>query len=514
MNIDSFLAHYGLRENPFGAEEARHDPVFERLAEAAAKHPDFPKLMGSLERPTASVAFGEKGSGKTAMRLQLGREFLAHNQNNPDERVFLVPYDDFNPLLDDLMKRTGQDANSVLDRIRLEEHQDWILSEAVTRLCGTMLGEPPSTGEPVLLPDSVKKKISAMPRQSRVDLAILAALYDQPREGTLLKRWRKVRSTLQVGPRATLGVVRYLALILTVVAVALGGAAWQNGWEPTWLAAAAGGSALAAVLGLGWWFTRSFKLRRLAKKITQEMPGVRRSPRDLREMLKSFNAKDLAHQPFPMQGGGKDSRYQLTRRFLNGVGHLGYRGMVVLLDRVDEPSHIRGDSEKAQKLVWPILDNTFLQQEGVGIKMLMPMELRHAIHRESPAFFQRARLDKQHMIDRLTWSGTTLYDLCTQRLQACRPTESEPLSLTDLFASDVTRAEVIEALDHMQQPRDVFKFLYSVIQEHCRLVPEPEPTDGHEETEASFRIAKLTLENVRRAQSQRVQELSRGLAPA
>ena len=48
-----------------------------------------------------------------------------------------------------------------------------------------------------------------------------------------------------------------------------------------------------------------------------------------------------------------------------------------------------------------------------------PLELRYLIHKESAAFFQEARLDKQSLVDRLEWSGATLYDLCNLRLAAC-----------------------------------------------------------------------------------------------
>ena len=56
----------------------------------------------------------------------------------------------------------------------------------------------------------------------------------------------------------------------------------------------------------------------------------------------------------------------------------------------------------------------------------------------------------------------------------------------------------------MHQPRDAFKFLYRVVQEHCRLLADDA---------ADFRINQLTLDTVRRTQSQRVQELYRGLTP-
>ena len=163
-----------------------------------------------------------------------------------------------------------------------------------------------------------------------------------------------------------------------------------------------------------------------------------------------------------------------------------------------------------RSVIWPMLSNKFLQQDGVGVKLLLPVELRHMLHREDADFFQRARLDKQHLIDRLVWSGTTLYDLCSARLNACRAGStsgggSEPIALTDLFEQDVTRQDLIDALDQMMQPRDAFKFLYAVIQEHCRMVSQDE---------ADYLIPRLTLESVRRQQAQRVQDLGRGMTPS
>jgi hypothetical protein len=140
-----------------------------------------------------------------------------------------------------------------------------------------------------------------------------------------------------------------------------------------------------------------------------------------------------------------------------------------------------------------MFDNKFLQQERIGLKLLLPLELRHALRRESADFFQEARLDKQNLVDRLVWSGPTLYDLCSARLRACREDKSRgDMYLTDLFDPSVSREMLVDALDQM-------------IQEHCRMVPEDE---------AQFQIPRLTLETVRKEQAQRVQELYRGLSPA
>jgi len=157
-------------------------------------------------------------------------------------------------------------------------------------------------------------------------------------------------------------------------------------------------------------------------------------------------------------------------------------------------------------VVWPMLDNKFLKQDRIGLKLLLPIELRHLLRKESAQFFQEARLDKQNLIDRLEWSGTTLYDLCNARLRTCRATaETSELTLRALFTEDVSREMIVDALDQMHQPRDAFKFLYQVIQEHCQITGDDQ---------ADYRIPRLTLDTVRRTQSQRVQDLHRGLGPA
>jgi len=187
------------------------------------------------------------------------------------------------------------------------------------------------------------------------------------------------------------------------------------------------------------------------------------------------------------------------------VNEFGFTGIMVVIDRVDEPTLINGDPDRMRSLIWPMLNNKFLQLEGVGLKMLLPIELRHALFKESSAFFQEARLDKQNMIERLSWTGAMLYDLCNARLAVCRPANAPALALIDLFTEDVTRQDIVEALGAMQQPRDAFKFMYRSLNEHCASVTAD---DG------SWRIPKHILDQVRRDETERVMQLQRGIRPA
>ena len=85
MQIETFWQHWQITENPFRAEEARDDPVLRRLMEAQNTHPDFPKIYGQGDQPSSAVVFGEKGSGKTALRLQISGQLEQENLKSPGE---------------------------------------------------------------------------------------------------------------------------------------------------------------------------------------------------------------------------------------------------------------------------------------------------------------------------------------------------------------------------------------------------------------------------------------------
>jgi hypothetical protein len=203
----------------------------------------------------------------------------------------------------------------------------------------------------------------------------------------------------------------------------------------------------------------------------------------------------------------EEPRYAMLDRLLRVLRPFGYASMMLVIDRVDEPSAIGGDPERMRSVIWPLLNNKFLQHPGLGVKMLLPMELRHALFRESSSFFQEARLDKQNLIERLAWTGPMLYDVCNARLQACRRAEEggPPVTLLDLFGEDVTRQDVVDALDQMHQPRDAFKLLYQCLVEHCSSVSQDS---------VQYRIPRHVLENVRKQQAERVKQLYKGVRPA
>ena len=134
MKTEQFLRHHGIVGNPFSEEDAQTDTVFKRGCLGTIHHPAWDKFFGSPADPSTALVFGEKGSGKTALRLQATAELEAYNQAHPHERVFVISYDDFNPYLDHFRTAVrASDTAQALSRWRLQDHMDAILALGVTQ---------------------------------------------------------------------------------------------------------------------------------------------------------------------------------------------------------------------------------------------------------------------------------------------------------------------------------------------------------------------------------------------
>src|SRR5262249_44145147 len=138
-------------------------------------HPAWDKIYGDPDHPSTSVVFGEKGSGKTALRLQISRQLEQHNREMPGQRVFIIEYDDFNPFLDSFRDRLHgrkRKPERALESWRLWDHMDAILSLGVTRISKAIL----NSGDD---PEGVKPdQLARLSRQEKRDLLLLAAFYD------------------------------------------------------------------------------------------------------------------------------------------------------------------------------------------------------------------------------------------------------------------------------------------------------------------------------------------------
>lgn len=501
MNLKSFFEHWYIRDNPFQAEEARNDEVYLRNLAEAMTHPDFEKVYGSPREVSTSVVFGKKGSGKTAMRLLMEERYRSHNKENPNDKVWVIRYDDLNPMLD----RIAQNENpkrpeKSVDKVRLVDHQDAILSLGVTELVDKVLGDH---GDESKSQKETRQLFRKMPRNRRLDLALLTALYDQPSHGHGSPRLARLRRLTRVTPFWQ--PKKFLALAgLSLIGLVIGaGYHWLRPEEATgWLIGIP--SALLLIASLGVFLVGFFKRWSYASRLHGELRTHARQSGEWRTLLGNFAGRDLSLAPLP-RSDDQESRYEWAQRFNKLIQDWGYQKIVVLVDRVDEPQFVNSDPSKMRNLVWPMLNNKFLQQDAFALKLLLPAELGSILNREDSEFFRQARLDKQNLIGRLEWTGATLYDVCTRRLKSCQDSRGEKITgLADLFEENVSAADLINALDQMKQPRDAFKFLYQVIQEHCL---------GHPDDEPVYKIPRVVLDMTRKRQSQRLDDLNLGLSP-
>jgi hypothetical protein len=463
MKLEQFLRHHGITGNPFSEEDAQTDTVFKRLCLATIHHPAWNKFFGSPADPSTALVFGEKGSGKTALRLQAAAELEAYNQANPNERVLAISYDDFNPYLDSCraaMSAANMDA--VLESWKLQDHMDAILSLGVTKLVDLLTSE--------------KAALTVLTLDQRRDLLLLAALYDASTGEPIAGRWSRLRRRsgfrplwtrrdLQVGFGTSLLVIALIALFPGLRGQSI----------LPWLLV----PMLAGWLYWGWRLARA---EWFARDIRKGLRVLSRDPSALRWELLWFKPTELGGQPLPTASrAGAEERYELLRKFEGVLNTLGFKGIVVMIDRVDEPQQVEGDPRKMRAFIWPLLDNKFLRHPGIGFKLLLPIELAYYLEKENKEFYDRARPDKLNMIKPLRWTGPSLYDLASDRLRACRSDPSangeagESPRLRRFIDDAISDDYLKDALGNLRTPRHLFKFLHRLIEEHCHRHTEDAP---------------------------------------
>ena len=380
------------------------------------------RLEQVLRQPRRSVhgaGLRREGERQDRPSLQATAEIEDFNQANPSERVFVISYDDFNPYLDHYRAAIRAiDTAEVLRRWQLQDHMDAILSLGVTQLVDLLTTE--------------KVDLSVLSLDQRRDLLLLAALYDASTGEPIERRWSRLRRRsgfrplwsrrdLQIGFGTTLVVIVLIAAI-----------PFLQRWSVLpWL--------LVPVLA-GWiyWGWRLVRAEWYARDIRKGLKVLSRDPSALRWELLWFKPSELGGQPLPTPARRAEERYELLRKFQGVLATLGYGGIIVLIDRVDEPQQIEGDPRKMRALIWPLLDHKFLRHPGIGIKLLLPIELAYYLEKEDKEFYDRARPDKLNMIKPLRWTGPhfTIWPAtgCVPARSFPRPM-ADPLLQVDLHAA-------------------------------------------------------------------------------
>jgi hypothetical protein len=476
MTEQEFLEHHRLARNPFVDEDAQTDTVFRDFCISGTFHPSWSKVVGDSKQPATAIVFGAKGSGKTAMRLQLIHQIARHNSEDPERKVFLVCYDDFNaylgPLEEHLPRRARGNPDRVLGSLRLWDHMDAILSEAVTQLVDRILQPNHATTVTTAIggASDTPIPIERLDRGQRRDLMLLTAIYDHSKTSNVRDRFGALQRRLKFLSLATWGPLVFGCLMSILAAWVLFYLVKSETlslltclyWVPAAIAAA-----------WGWYALRWWGRHRLAQKIRRNVRVLERESSQLRPMLLEFNPKEIDEQPSPT-AQRSDDRYALLEKLQLILRTLGYPGLIVIIDRVDEPDLVNGQADRMKQLVWPLMDNKLLKHESFGVKMLLPSELQPYADRETREFHERARLDKQNVVASFDWTGEALYDLLASRMKACAIPGTTP-SPKSFFGADVSETRLIAALQSLKTPRNAFRYLYQLIAEHCKRYRSESP---------------------------------------
>jgi hypothetical protein len=453
--------------------------IFKGYCITSTYHPTWDKIYGNPAEPATAVVFGEKGSGKTALRLQITRHLADHNADHPGARVLVIQYDDFNPFLDRSRERFSgrrRRADRVLAQWKLWDHADAILSLAVTQLVDRIL-EVRQASHPAAV-DTQPLAVTSLEPAQRRDVLLLAACYDQSSSENVAQRWKRLRKKLRYPTwRSQWDLALGILVTLAVAGMLIGLGKW-GWWGSYWpyLAIAAGW--LPRLYRLGKWTAQAWRIARSTRVLNRNVGP-------LRQVLMQFPPGKLIGQPLPAHAR-TDDRYELLAKLQNVLRTLGFTGIIVLVDRVDEPYLINGSAELMKSLVWPMLDNKLLKHPGVGFKLLLPVELIHFIDREDRDFHQRARLDKQNLICSLEWTGQSLLDLAESRLKAAAIGGRSP-TLAEFFEPDIEHRRLVDLMGSLRTPRHLFKFLYRLFVSH---------TNAHTDDQPAWTISRESLEKV------------------
>ena len=491
MKVQQFLEHHGLTQNPFSQEDAQTDPLFQQVCSRGTFHPAWDKIYGDPGTPATAVVFGEKGSGKTALRLQIVEHTSDYNKQHPDARVFVIEYDDFNPFLDcfnSKMSWPGGSPERTLGKWRLWDHIDCILSLAVTRLIDDILNER-TQGDAA--PFEVRgERLQNLTRPQKRDLLLLAAFYDRSTDVALQTRWTGLRRKLRfanwstwrdlaIGAGVSLGMFGLLAEFGHLSSM------FSSWW--VWL---------IIVAGWGPWLWRQARLVALGWKIKRQIRVLDRQVNTLRGTLAQLEQRDITGQPLPSRERS-DDRYELLGKLQGILKALGFESITILVDRVDEPHLINGSAERMKAFLWPMFDNKFLKHAGLGFKLLLPIEVSLFLQREDKEFYERSRLGKQNLIRSLEWTGESLYDLANDRIRASNPNNpTGPAKLKGWFDDSITEPELVSTLARLRVPRHLFKFLHRMLVEHCHRYTDETPRwqIGRETLQSTLAVYMRDLE--------------------
>lgn len=508
MEEATFFKHHNLipTSRPFDGVNANTDTVFEEIM-GRCRHPACGTFFGDAGKPSTSIVFGQRGSGKTALRLQMIRELGNHNRSaQHGKKVFVIEYVDFDGFHANFGKHLGRGmSDRDFPLWKRSDHIDSILSLGVTRYIADII--------------EGRQSVDALDRSDRRGLLNLALIYDTSltpqRMKSLVKKlrffwaisyplrrwdcWFSLGSWIPIGLVETMGIVTATLTGIYAGGILTGISPWLLliiptilflSFIPGWLKRSRRDCFISDTIEAVWVLpkpdtpksdivcqTRKHFLYKLWKADYDALKNTE----DDKNRTPSFGDTVAVVK----------NRLAFFDAFREIIKKTGYAGITIIVDQVDEPVLISGSTEPMWAFIKSLFDNQLLQRPDTGFKLLLPEELYLKFQGESREFKDKARLDKQNPIKSLRWTGTSLIDLGDKRLSACSSDKNVTPSLLSLFEENI-RNKVEVFMDCLAQPRRFFQFMNTVITEHLKEYKESNPSWLI--PDAIFRVVKREFE--------------------
>ena len=335
---------WGLREDPFTCEDADKDCILSTLDPSVA-HWAFDRIFGNPRVPAPAIIFGEKGSGKSALRLITSKHLERFNADHPNDRVFVVEYTEYNSYMENFRRFIGKRADStaaaqeVVKRWKVSDHLDCILSLGITRLVDDVL----------INEESIKN----LTHKQKVYLLLMASLYYNSDRRTTPEALNHLNRLLKVQTYSST-IHWIIALLGTIVSILLflvpifteTPPISENFWHILGI--------VGLVLTWGWFGIYHLMLGSSANRANRAVKVLNTNPSNLKNQLKALSAKERREYTLPI-GSDENSRYHLLSEFIGILHSSGFKGLYVLVDRIDEPSLLSA-RELMRRFIEKLLD--------------------------------------------------------------------------------------------------------------------------------------------------------------
>lgn len=407
MEIKEWLQVWQFEHNPFVIFDADRDPY---LQTAMVENTSLRSVLLHIERPSPYVIFAIRGAGKSSMRIDTERYLDQYR-----DKVLTISYVEFNELLAEVSR---------VRRLPLEYSANKSMMTRVFK----------------------RKKEEVLGRDSRITLD---DHLDYILKLCIEKLYRSIREDQKEDMLADNREIAEKFILLMALYFA-----------PNDLSSKV--TALRRVIEMAGYTKRSnFFAKKQSKSLAGEIYRyIRGVPVSLEGTFKIIH--EIGPGLFEFHGIPRttENRFTLLKSFMELVRYFGLSGVYLLVDRVDEPTSIKGDPEKMRELVTPILDDQLFQIDHLGIILFLPYELH-----DLKKYY---RSDRIKTISSINWSPDNMIRLIEKRMNVGRKPGTPPIQLADIFEEDgESKAQFIV---RQLTPRNAFRLLSIIVEEHCQTV--------------------------------------------